>query len=163
MLPEAYVCHSTVNRVRIRIPGEKGNGSFFKRVEQALLELPGVESVEGNPLTGSVLMRHCSDRDSVFEAVRQQGLLALRETGPARRTTVRQDIARGLKAVDQQVVDLTGGKADLLDIAGLGLLASGIHQIFKGNFAAPAWYTAFWYAFGILSKGPSADRGDGGE
>ena len=32
------------------------------------------------------------------------------------------------------------------------LLALGIYQISRGNFMAPAWYTAFWYAFGVLTK-----------
>jgi hypothetical protein len=34
----------------------------------------------------------------------------------------------------------------------MGLLGTGIYQIVRGNFGAPPWYTAFWYAFGVFTK-----------
>ena len=71
-------------------------------------------------------------------------------------------MTRGVKTVNTHVASMTGGKVDLLDVAGLSLLSAGIYQLLKGNFTAPAWYTAFWYAFGLLSKGQSAS-GDSGE
>jgi len=41
----------------------------------------------------------------------------------------------------------------------LSLLGLGLYQILRGNFRAPPWYTAFWYALGIFTKSLS-DKGD---
>jgi hypothetical protein len=47
---------------------------------------------------------------------------------------------------------MTGGELDIPSVFFAALLISGIYQIARGNMAAPAWYTAFWYAFGIFSR-----------
>jgi hypothetical protein len=39
-------------------------------------------------------------------------------------------------------------------------MGAGIYQIARGNFAAPAWYTAFWYALGLFgNKGGKDAKG----
>lgn len=43
-------------------------------------------------------------------------------------------------------------RPDLPGMAFLTLLGVGIYQLVRGNFAAPPWYTAFWYAMGIFTK-----------
>jgi hypothetical protein len=129
-------------------------------MEERFSTLPGIESVEANPLTGSVLLIHQSDTQSLCRLIQQRRIVNLKET-LKRQTTLRQDITRGVKIVNTHVASMTGGKVDLLDVAGLSLLSAGIYQLLKGNFMAPAWYTAFWYAFGLLSKGQSASDDSG--
>jgi hypothetical protein len=158
MLPEAHVSHCTIHRLRIRIPSKRGSNSFFRTMEKGLSTLPGIESVEVNPLTGSVLVCHRSDTISICELIRQRCIVNLKEGGRKRTTSLRQDISQGVRAVNTHVSCLTGGKIDLLDVVGLYLIGAGAYQLIKGNFMAPAWYTAFWYAFGILSKAPSGDK-----
>lgn len=159
MLPEAHISHRTMHRLRIKIPSKKGNQVFFRKMEESFLDLPGVESIETNPLTSSVLICHHADPRSLCELIRQRSIVNLKE--PSAPTTVRQDIFRGFKTANTQISSLTGGKADLWDVAGLSLIGSGIYQMLKGNFAAPAWYTAFWYAFGILGRAPSSSETTG--
>lgn len=160
MLPEAHVSHCTSHRLRIKIPLKRGSESFFRTMEERFSTLPGIESVEANPLTGSVLLIHQSDTQSLCRLIQQRRIVNLKET-LKRQTTLRQDITRGVKIVNTHVASMTGGKVDLLDVAGLSLLSAGIYQLLKGNFMAPAWYTAFWYAFGLLSKGQSASDDSG--
>jgi hypothetical protein len=31
------------------------------------------------------------------------------------------------------------------------LVITGVYQILRGQFRTPPWYTAFWYAFGLLT------------
>ena len=135
MLPEAHVSHCTIDRLRIKIPSKKGSEFFFRTMAESFSTLPGIESVAANPLTGSVLICHHSDAHSVCESIRQRRIVSLKEAG-AKRTTLRQDIARGVKAANTHVSCLTGGKADLLDVAGLYLIGAGAYQLLKGNFAA---------------------------
>jgi hypothetical protein len=157
MLPEAYVSHYTTNRMRIKIPARKGSESFFQAIAQSISKLPAIDSVEVNPVTASVLMFHHSDAQSLYQMIRQQRIVSLQEA-PSKFTTLRQDMTKGLKTVNNQIAGFTGGKVDLWDVAGFSLIGAGIYQLLKGNFMAPAWYTAFWYAFGILSKAQSGDN-----
>ncbi len=155
MLPEAYLSHSTSRRFRMKVPAKKGSDAFFRALVETISTLPGIESVETNSLTGSVLVCHHSDTPSLCESIRKQSLISLKNAG-TKRTSLRQDITTGVRAVNRNLSSLTGGKVDLLDVAGIYLLGAGVYQVFKGNLAAPAWYTAFWYAFGIMSKSPSS-------
>jgi hypothetical protein len=61
-------------------------------------------------------------------------------------------VIQGFREVDSQIEHLTGGELDIPSIALIGLIFSGIYQLSIGNFAAPAWYTALWYAAGIAVK-----------
>jgi hypothetical protein len=158
MPPEAHLCHCTTRRLRIRIPSLRGSEPFFRDAAARLSSLPEVESVEANPLTGSILIHHRGGTRAVCEAMRREGIVELCDPAATRRTTVRQDIIGGLKAVDAHLSRATGGKVDLWDAAGLAFIGAGAYQMLRGNFMAPAWYTAFWYAFGILARAPSRDR-----
>jgi hypothetical protein len=55
------------------------------------------------------------------------------------------------KAVDRKLLDLTGGTLDLPSGLFLALVITGVYQILRGQFRTPPWYTAFWYAFGLLT------------
>jgi len=160
MLPEAHVSHCTTNRLRIKIPSKKRSAAFFRTMEECFATLPGIESVEANPLTGSVLVSHHSDERSIREWIQKRRIVSLKEVH-RKRTTLRQDITRGAKTVNTRIASVTGGQVDLWDVAGLSLLSAGIYQLLKGNFMAPAWYTLFWYAFGLLSKGQSSSDDSG--
>jgi hypothetical protein len=160
MLPEAHVSHCTTHRLRIKIPSKKGSASFFRTMEESLSTLPGIESAAANPLTGSVLIYHHSDARSLCDLIGQRCIVSLREAG-AKRTTLRQDMTRGLKSLNTHVSGLTEGKVDLWDVAGFSLIGAGAYQLMRGNFMALTWYTAFWYAFGILSKAQSGDDTSG--
>ncbi len=45
----------------------------------------------------------------------------------------------------------------------LSLLISGIWQIARGNFAMPAWYTAFYYALGVFARAQVEDEWEEGK
>jgi hypothetical protein len=48
--------HSTLGRMRIRVPDRRGDEGFSQLMEQELGRNPGVTQVRANPLTGSVLI-----------------------------------------------------------------------------------------------------------
>ena len=68
-LPAARISHFTARRLRIKVPEKRRNTAFFTAVAERLAAWESVESVETNPLTGSVLI-HYSDPQTLFlEAV----------------------------------------------------------------------------------------------
>jgi len=56
MLTEAFISHSTSERLRVKVPGKKGDASYFSALASRFSGLPGVRHVEANPITGSVLL-----------------------------------------------------------------------------------------------------------
>ena len=56
MLPAAHISHRISNRLRIRIPAQKGNITYFAELEKKLSGFEGLDSLELNPRIGSALM-----------------------------------------------------------------------------------------------------------
>ena len=52
----AFIVHRTSTRIRIKIPGRRGQKSYFEALKGALLAHPDVLEVEATPLTGSVII-----------------------------------------------------------------------------------------------------------
>jgi hypothetical protein len=151
-LPEARVCHFTSNRVRLRIPERRHDRAFFEAVQRQLSQWQGVDRVEVNPATASVLIHYSDGPAFLAEHYAQNNLFAVGdippdqsapETSPA--ISIAQRTRGGVDAFDRAVQRLSGGQADLRSLVMLGLLGTGVVQLLRGNVAVPA-ITLFWYA-----------------
>lgn len=151
MIPEAFVCHKTSNRLRVRIPAKRRNTEYFTALEKDLITLEGVEKAITNPVTTGLLLVHNVSLDKLSEYAAEKGLFSLIDT-PSRQMALHDSLTDNFNALDKKVKDSTQGAVDIGSLAFLGLIGAGIYQISKGNFAAPAWYTAFWYALNIFLK-----------
>jgi copper chaperone CopZ len=151
----AYVVHRVPGRLRIRVPSKKGDTVYFGAVKEALTSLEGVEDVVVSPSTGSILVHGRALAEDAIERARSQGFFVLKEKPTAEATTFHDAVAGQFRTLNERVRDLTGSSFDLPALAFVCLVGAGIYQIFRGNFTAPAWYTAFWYALGIFGKSPS--------
>jgi hypothetical protein len=160
MAPEAHITHRTANRLRIRIPSRKGDSEFFSRVQSVCLQRGDVDRVEVNPLTASVLIVASGGVEQVFDHVLAGGWFTLRESKPVAPRPLSHKLAQRFRAADSRVEQLTGGELDIPSMALIGFICAGIYQISIGNFAAPAWYTAFWYAANIAVKADSPGDSD---
>ncbi len=158
MAPDAIVTHRTPARLRLRVPSKKGDALYFASVRDALSAIDGVESVEVSPVTGSVLLHHTGPFAAI-EAARPRDLFNIVETPQAEATSLHDSVTTLFGAIDDRIKGVTGKSVDLAGLAFLALVAAGVYQIGRGNFTAPAWYTAFWYALGIFGK----SRKNGGE
>src|SRR5437763_1936252 len=56
-LPQARVCHLAHGRLRLKIPEKRRDEGFFDTVRKQLSGRDGIERVEVNPLTASVLLQ----------------------------------------------------------------------------------------------------------
>jgi len=151
MLPIAQCVHKLPERARLRIPSRKGDSIFFSGLRERLHRCDQVTGVETNHLTGSALIFYAGDFAAVAGYAEKEGIFRLeaKKHNPNSLTHVTVDT---YKRLDSQVKRLTGGEIDVPSAAWVALAGAGIYQIARGNFAAPAWYTAFWYALNIFLK-----------
>jgi len=159
-LPAARVVHRSATRVRIRVPSQRGNGAFFDELKEAYADLPGIQRVEAAPATGSVLFVGSCAAPGEFERLaprtqmfRIEGCGRKPRSLPGRTVRPMADLNRGIRR-------MTDGRIDLSGALFFTLLGSACYQIARGNFGAPPWYTAFWYAFGVYTKQLIDDKHD---
>jgi hypothetical protein len=140
--------------MRVRVPSRRGDPAYFAAVEETLRSLKGVERVEADPLTGGVLILHGIDPGAIVEYAAQKALFLAREeeAKKAGGTVLHDVLSAPFGSFSRRIRGFTGNAADLSGLAVLALLTVGVYQIARGNFGAPAWYTAFWYALGIFNK-----------
>jgi len=161
MMPEAFISHCTSKRLRLKIPSHKGDVSYFARIRDKFSSIQAFETLDVNPLTGSVLfVKEGIDVEAIAKWGADAQLFGLRaaQHGPV---PVAERVVSSLKGVNEGLHRFTGGDVDLVGIAFLTLVGIGIYQISRGNVGAMPWYTAFWYAFGVFTKA-IADKLPGG-
>ena len=152
-LPEAYISHSILHRLRIKIPSKKGDAAFLASLKDHFLRLEGVEKVEMNAITGSILLIHTLDPVKIAQYAERQLLFRIEGLNTRyKQTFVSRKISETFQDMNKRVTVSTKGFANIPDLAVLTLLGLGIFQISRGNFMAPAWYAALWYALNIFLK-----------
>jgi len=152
-LPEANISHSTPRRLRIKIPSSKGNTSFLSSVKDHFLDLEGIEKVEINTVTGSVLLIHNLDSRIIADYAANHDLFSIKAPETEyKQTFISKKITETFKDLNKTVTASTKGFANVPDLLVLVLIGLSAYQISQGNFMAPAWYTAVWYALNIFLK-----------
>ncbi len=159
MTPEAIVVHKMPGRVRIRVPARKGDIAYFGSVKDALSTLVGVEGVEVAPNTGSILVHGPAPAKKIIDEAQSLSLFVVKEERAIKVTAFHDVVANQVGGLNDRIKTVTGSTFDLPGLAFMALVGAGIYQIARGNFTAPAWYTAFWYALGIFGKSSAKDSG----
>jgi len=151
-LPAAHIGHRVSERLRIKIPSRKGDDAYFSEVKKSLLEDGALHSLEVNPTTGSLLIKGSgTDLESIRSVGKKKALFQLEEASEKVEPLSRK-IAVPFRDLGRAIDRFSGGEIDLAGAVFLGLIGWGMVQLARGNFAAPPWYTAFWYALGIFTK-----------
>ena len=151
MLPPALISHRTTGRLRVKIPSKKGDGAFFQSLKERFSILEGINAIEINPLTGSMLILHSSDERTIAGYALANNLFMLQELGSSPAGLQRR-ISKAFVSIDSQLKSATSGEIDIGGLAFLVLMGFGIYQISVGNLTALPWYAAFWYALNIFLK-----------
>jgi hypothetical protein len=152
MASDAIVVHRMHGRARIRVPSKRGNVAYFNSVKEKLSAHSAVADVEVTPSTGSILLLCNGPTDEPIGWAQSQGLFAIKEDRKVRVTAFHDSVSGQVAALNDRVREVTGDGFDLPGLAFVALVVSGVYQIARGNFTAPAWYTAFWYALGLFGK-----------
>lgn len=154
MLPAAHIAHQVDGRVRFRIPSKRRDQDYFDSVTRRLREHEGIRALEINALTGSVLVIHTVDADTIAEYAERDGLFTLVAAETAA-TPLSQVISEQFHTMDKRIKAKTSGVLDLSGLAFVGLLIASATQLAKKN-VWPAGATLLWYATSVL---PSARAG----
>ena len=160
MVPLARVAHSLPGRKRVKIDEKRCDEAYFTALEKGLSGYPGILTVETNPLTGTVLVRHREDDLDFLRYAAEQGLFRLTENELAAHTLPPPSRAAAhQKTAKQKLHAESSNGFNLRPLIFLGLISVGIVQTIEGNIAIPA-LTAFWYAFNMLPRtnGGNAER-----
>jgi len=149
MLSTALLIHRTPERMRLRVPSRRGQVPYFEQLVQQLTALPGIERIETNPVTGSVLLSPAIDAASLGSFAEQHKLFVLGTDPSMLSVPLATGLARGFEGVNGQIRKLSGGSLDLASVGFLALAAAALVQLNRGHVLGPA-STLLWYASGLL-------------
>jgi hypothetical protein len=149
-LPDAYVGHMISGRLRVKIPSKKGDLPYLTSLKSSFSQLQGIEKLEVNPVTGSVLFIHNLDREQIAGYAHAKGIFSL-ERAKVYRPNLHKRVSQSIGYLDRWITSLTEGEMDLWAMSIVVLICAGIYEISRGNFTAIPWYAAFWYALSIFS------------
>ncbi|NTV09804.1 MAG: hypothetical protein HGA47_03415 [Zoogloea sp.] len=148
MAVHAHVRHDIGNRARIVIPEKRGQHAYLEQARQALSAAPGIDEVEANPLTGSLLVTHHTDIATIARLADDLDLFSIVEDTVV---TVRAKIRQRLARLSGDLRSLTGGSVDLGDLTFLILIGIALREAARGHFVQPPVATLIWYAITALS------------
>jgi cation transport ATPase len=185
MAHEAHVSHHIPGRMRVKVPGAKGRPRVLQQIQQALAPMPGIQRVEVNPATGSVLIHYDPARHEAFHTQlaahgTRAELLALQPPewtdleataaaleADAAFLASHSEVARrlidGVTQLDTGIKRATHNNVDLKVLVPLGL---ALYAFMKAGAEAvtPLWVTlgiSSFHAFVVLHSAPPGTQGAG--
>jgi hypothetical protein len=155
-LSDIELRHAIPGRVRLRIPGIKGQPALAREVQQQLSGLKVVRRVEVSPITGSVLVIYDpADTPAMAELGRMMipGLDLDGMSAPdlgAEAPPSADAIADSFRQLNQKVAAATGS-TDLKVLLPASLFLCGILRLVAARkVPSPTWYDFLWFSFGTF-------------
>ena len=174
----AQVSHSSVGRLRIHVERPKGDAGFFENVEQSLAQCEGVDAIQTNPRTGSVLILHHSQDSAILRFAQESELFEVDpiEGGSSGATPSASDhhppkpsvtgtIHKRAERVDHTLQRLSRGRLNLTSATALSLIGLSVYRAYKKGPFLPDGGTLLWYAARLLTEESGNGRhgnGNGG-
>lgn len=147
-MPHAHVTHKMKGRVRIRVPSKRHDHQYFSHVKQKLAEIDGVQHVETNARTGSILIRHGTDLDTIRDFAEHHGLFTIAAAAEAV-LALAQKLSNRFEDIDQSVIEATRGNMDLRSIMLVTLGGAAVIQALRKDVLPPA-FNLVWYALVLI-------------
>ena len=151
MIPEANIVHRAPKRLRLKVTSKRDHEDYLRALPEKFTEFSGIDEIEINPLTGSVLFKHAGNGEEIIDFIKKHGIFEFKVRS-VRPPSVHQGIASIYQQLDSLVHSFSNSSTNAGGLAFIALFAYGVLQISRGNTAGPAWYTAFWYALNVLLK-----------
>jgi copper chaperone CopZ len=147
-----FLVHSAPGRCRFKIPDKRHDAAYFQDLKAKLQNMGGVERIDINPLTASVLIGFDSSQiqvQALSEQLQAADYFELSDSMPTQ--TVWQRASSGLDRFDHMLQESTSGQIDFKSLLFILLFIMAIRQLHQGViFSAAA--TLFWYALQVLLK-----------
>ena len=171
---EIQIIHFIPGRLRFKLRHLKNDAGMAGMVRQVLSNIPGIRSVEINPITSSVLIHYDPE---VFQwdnpAVRAiapglfpddlspemyEDWLRMHTNGDGQ-PDLKQQIESAAASMNRRVHEATRGSADLTTVIPLALVAMGIGTVVVSRrLPMPKWYDFFWFALGTYTMFRGIER-----
>lgn len=162
MAVDAYVHHYLPGRLRLRIPAAKGEGDQLRDISSVISRTPGIERVDYNPITGSILIQYSPELYKNLRSL-ESSLSALaepialtnshhshdRSRRPHHlrgRSTAARRVDSFFKQVDRDIRSATDNEVDLKFILPFVVGVLGLVTM-RNSTTTPLWLTLLIFAF----------------
>jgi hypothetical protein len=158
------IAHQVPGRIRMKVSGAKGNAEQLEEIKQTFSLIPGIEQVDVNPDTGSVILRYDPDRQNDFHAgfhhcchehhahaaalhrppTNEIDALAYKIEEEAEFLAQHSEAARAVvdfcKRADREIKVATGNMLDLKMVLAIGVVGFTVFEV-GATAATPVWVT----------------------
>ena len=148
MAERTVLAHSSPGRARLRIGARRKDAAFFAELVRGLAQAPGVEHVSANPLTGSVLLLHGGELETIFAYAEQHQLFARPQASVAH-DDVLEAVAHSLGVLDDRLLEQSEGRWGLSRLGFYALVAAASYQVYRGQIF-PAAETLLQHALKMV-------------
>lgn len=146
----AIISNNQQGRIRFRLLDKKGDKAYFESLGNELNRINGIYSVKTNPITGSVLVLHNTNTESIIQQIKDAGFFFVKDTNH-KEDPVTESVRKSYAFLDNTIKNYVGGLSIHSLVLAL-LIVTGFYQILRGNLGLPAWYVAFWYAMTLAKR-----------
>ncbi len=162
MAVDAYVHHHIPGRLRLRIPGAKGEEGALREISSAIARAPGIGQVEYNSITGSILVQYSPEQ---YRNLRSLESSLSASAGPivvnnsysthgephrrrhkSGRSLAARKVDSFFKQIDHEIRGATGNEVDLKFILPFGVGVLGLLAL-RHSSTTPLWLTLLIFAF----------------
>lgn len=122
----------------------------LRELVDLIADAPGVVRVAARPNTGSVIIEHLVEADTIVDQLVERGVVAL--ASPEKSPPLEQVAQLGLAQLDVEIGKRTEGALNLHTVLAAALVAGAVVQAARGNWAGPAT-TMLLSALSLIERG----------
>jgi len=162
------IAHAIPGRVRLKVARVRQDGAFAGKLRQRLASITGVQQVDVNARTGSVVILYdaallgasaslrtlAESLTPIFPDLSTEDLQAFASLSANGATAasipvIGEGVRTFVTSVNDNIQRVTGGNADLKILLPLALFALGVRSLLKSDkLLSPTWYDFLWFALG---------------
>lgn len=143
---DAVVVHRLPGRLRLRLSELRNDPESLASIAASLRCLPGIQAVEANAVTGSLLIRYEGPEAPILQAAARDGSLRLVTATEEAVPDLSGRLDEGMRNLSRGLQTVTGGEVDLNGLLVVGLTLLAIQQAIEGNVMVPA-AALLWNAY----------------
>ena len=146
---QAIICHKLDGRIRLRLDPQKIDAFTLHRLKTELSAIQGIERVQANPKTGSLVVHYDTSKKIGFIEGLVEHSASLEKSSKPYSKKIWDIIQKGGNGLDSLLLGVSGGKIDLSLVIALLLLFAAVKQV-KVNKLLPAGLTLAILAINFL-------------
>jgi hypothetical protein len=168
------IAHQVPGRIRMKVGAAKANPELLEQIKETFMVIPGVEQVEVNPATGSVVLHYDVDQHDEFHGHLQHHTGGHHQAPPtneidalaskisqeaeflAENSHTARVIVDFFKATDKQIKAATSNTIDLKIVLASAIAGFTIFEV-GANAATPVWVTLSMFGLNHLIEANSPE------